>query len=37
MDRDTFMSVEEAVEFGVIDEMLQKRPEEEADSIGDGN
>lgn len=26
MDRDTFMDVEQAVEFGVIDEVLNKRP-----------
>ena len=25
MDRDTFMSVEEAIEFGVVDEILVKR------------
>ena len=29
MDRDTFMSSEEATEFGVIDEILVKRPEAE--------
>ena len=26
MDRDTFMDVKQAVEFGVIDEVLNKRP-----------
>jgi len=26
MDRDTFMDVKQAVEFGVIDEILEKRP-----------
>lgn len=26
MDRDTFMDVKQAVEFGVIDEILAKRP-----------
>jgi len=29
MDRDTFMSSEEAKNFGVIDEILIKRPEEQ--------
>ena len=27
MDRDKFMSAEEAKEFGLIDEVIQKRPE----------
>jgi len=26
MDRDTFMSVEQAIEFGVVDNVLKKRP-----------
>jgi ATP-dependent protease ClpP protease subunit len=26
MDRDTFMDVNQAVDFGVIDEILAKRP-----------
>jgi ATP-dependent Clp protease protease subunit len=26
MDRDTFMDAEQAVDFGVIDEVLTKRP-----------
>lgn len=27
MDRDTFMDVEQALEFGVIDKVLHKRPD----------
>jgi ATP-dependent protease ClpP protease subunit len=29
MDRDTFMDVEQAMEFGVIDQILTKRPNAE--------
>ena len=32
LDRDHFMSAEEAKAFGVIDQVLEKRPDEQADS-----
>lgn len=35
MDRDTFMSTEQAVEFGIIDTILQKRVTLVGDVVGD--
>ena len=32
MDRDFFMNAEEAIEFGVVDKVLTKRPREGAGS-----
>ena len=32
MDRDNFMSAEEALKFGLIDEIINKRPDEEDDA-----
>ncbi|MDG1417011.1 MAG: ATP-dependent Clp protease proteolytic subunit [Maricaulis sp.] len=30
MDRDNFMSAQESVEFGLIDKVIEKRPDDES-------